>query len=111
VSAVEHRIEEPLLLVKNENHIIQKMESGEKACAKVHLPVEEVKGLIEDEEPPMRDKSGGDPKLSSNAIYIPDRNMLSLHSSQSRPEIVEELVPFTVLIPTYSQVASEGEDI
>ena len=62
VSAVEHRLDEPLLLVKNEISIMLKMESGEKVMEKGPQLLEEVKGFIEDEEPPMRDKSGGSPK-------------------------------------------------
>jgi hypothetical protein len=38
------------------------MESGEKVMDKGPHLKEEVKGFIEEEEPPMRDKSGGSPK-------------------------------------------------
>jgi hypothetical protein len=91
---------------------MHKIESGEKVQVnQPQLPAEEeVKAKIEEEEPPIGDKSGGNLKISPKAVYIPNSSMLSLHSNRSRPERPEidgDPVPFTLTIPTYTQVASE----
>jgi len=57
------------------------MESGQKVIEKGPQLLEEFKGFIELEDPPMRDKSGGSPFKSPKAFDISDGRMLSLHSS------------------------------